>query len=92
MRGLRNFLKRAHPTAYPSELLLCQRRGRSGSLALSSLRKPLNSTSKFFAKSFLSPLTHAFITLFHPPSQSRASTSPQSTMYVPFVNGGQVAV
>ena len=26
------------------------------------------------------PLPHAFITLFHPTSQSRASTSPRTTM------------
>ena len=35
---------------------------------------------KRFATTFSSPLLHAFITLFHPTSQSRASTSPRSTM------------
>ena len=75
-----NFLKRGPPTPDPKELLLCRRRGSSGSLALSSLRAALKSSSKFFETTFLSPLPHAFITLFHPTSQSRASTSPQSTM------------
>ena len=35
---------------------------------------------KSFATTFSSQLPHAFITLFHRTSQSRASTSPQSTM------------
>ena len=35
---------------------------------------------KTFETTFSSPLPHAFITLFHPTSQSRASTSPRSTM------------
>ena len=36
------------PTTCPSELFLCQHRGRSGSLACSSLRPALNSNWKFF--------------------------------------------
>ena len=75
-----DFLKRGPPTPDPKLLLLCQRRGSPGSLAWSSLRAALKRSSKFYATTFSSPLPHAFITLFHPTSQSRASTSPRSTM------------
>ena len=71
-----NFLKRGPPTPDPKVLLLCHRRGSAGSLACSSLRAALKRSSKSFATTFSSPLPHAFITLFHPTSQSRASTSP----------------
>ena len=35
---------------------------------------------KIFCDDLFSQLPHAFITLFHPTSQSRCSTSPRSTM------------
>ena len=63
-----NFLKSPprHPVPFSSELLLRQRRGRSGSLACSSLGPALNNTSKFFATTFVACVA-ATPRLHHPP-------------------------
>ena len=73
-------LEESPPHPRPGGALALPPAGERRILGLLLTPRGVEKELKFFATTFSSPLPHAFITLFHPTSQSRASTSPRSTM------------